>query len=344
MSGLSMAVTMQDIADKAGVNIATVSVILNNRPLAKTFMPETRQRVRDVAKELNYRPSFLGRSLAKGKTSTLAMFCGGINRPHFAELAETALQEARRRKHQLLISVTEWNQQEEEDCLRMLMGRQVDGILMQLDCIRQESELYRQILEMRFPVVTLNARQDIEGIMSVQSDFLSGTREAVACLARQGHRAVHMLGSAVVSPVSDPKISAFYTACQELGVEPSVSLSQSDPASAEKAGMRIAEEGHKAVIVFCDYVSISVMRGMHRAGLSVPDDVDLIGTCGTDWAAMYLPSLASIAIDRRRLVSLGMDLLFEKIADRDIQTRHLVIPTALRTGRSVKGLPDPAIS
>jgi len=128
-----MSITISDIARHVGVTKSTVSTVLNDSRSNIRVSEGTRTKVLAAAKELNYRPSFSARSLAKGRTFSIGMICGDIHSPHFSELASRAMQEVEARGYHLLLSVTQWiTMQNNLDCLETMINRGVDGIKQKL--------------------------------------------------------------------------------------------------------------------------------------------------------------------------------------------------------------------
>jgi LacI family transcriptional regulator len=125
-----MAITISDIAKKAGVAVATVSMVLNRKSEKVGIARETREKVLDIARQMDYRPSFSARSLANGKTLSLGYLCGDIDTPYYSEVASKALHQADRKGYNLIISVTEWDFRKERRAMDMLLNGKVDGVLM----------------------------------------------------------------------------------------------------------------------------------------------------------------------------------------------------------------------
>ena len=331
-----MAVTLADIASRVGVDVSTVSIVLNDRPKAQKLLKETRQRILDTARELNYRSSFTAKALASGKTSTLGLICGGIDKPYFAELASNALQQAAQFGYHLLISVVRWEQEEERKSLQMLLSRQVDGVLLHTGCLSENSELYQQLEKSNYPIVMLNLPQRYRHVSEVYSDFNPGMIDAITHLKSLGHEQIHLVEYARMQPPAvAPKTLAFYAACKKLNVKPSVSYCDLDMKGCVQAGKQLAKSPHQALIVYSDDAAIGIINGLLELGRDVPGDVDVVGIDGTQWSQMYNPSLACIAQDSKQLIAQSLDILLEKIKNPKSRCSHVTIPTFFRMGRSV---------
>ena len=110
-----MRATLSDIARQVGVSKSLVSMYLNNHQLSSKIAAETKRKIDQAVKELDYKPSFAARALSNGKTRTIGMVCGGIKNPYFANLVEDAQEQAVRKGYQLLLGLTRWIPEEEKE-------------------------------------------------------------------------------------------------------------------------------------------------------------------------------------------------------------------------------------
>lgn len=127
-----MKVTIQDIARKAGVSKTLVSMYLSGYRPPEQFSAESRRRMDEAVRELDYRPSAVARGLRKGRSWLIGLMIGNIANNFSAFLAQSLLNEAIANGYQLLIAPTRFNRDEEAQCLRNLQDRQVDGIIYHL--------------------------------------------------------------------------------------------------------------------------------------------------------------------------------------------------------------------
>ncbi len=174
---------MNDIAKRVGVSKSLVSMYLNNHRLSSKIAADTKSRIDLAVKELDYRPSFTARALSNGKTRTIGIVCGGIKNPYFANLVEDALEEASKLGYQLLLGLTRWVPEEEENAVRNLLSRQIDGLIC---CIHPEenSKTYELFRQSRIPIIRLSPSNDFP---SVCVDGRGAMNEAVSFLAAHGH-------------------------------------------------------------------------------------------------------------------------------------------------------------
>lgn len=176
-----MRTRIKDIAERVGVSTALVSMYLNDHPLAR-MSEDTKRKIDEAVREMNYQPSATARSLKKGKSKTLGLVIGDIATVYSGFYSEMLLDEADRHGYQLLISVTRFNKKKEQKCLQNLINRQADGILYTLDfdpqsplpdCVRN----YPLLLTTEHPECNMFLR-----------DYSQCFRDAFALLVKKGIR------------------------------------------------------------------------------------------------------------------------------------------------------------
>ncbi len=127
-----MRTTIKDIAKRVGVSTSLVSMHLNKHPLSERIADETKKRIDEAVREMNYRPSATALSLRKGKSKTIGLVIGRIYSVYSSFYAEALMHEVEKYGYQLLISVTRFDKENERKCLNNLYNRQTDGILYSL--------------------------------------------------------------------------------------------------------------------------------------------------------------------------------------------------------------------
>jgi LacI family transcriptional regulator len=324
-----MTITLVDIAKQAGVSRATVGWVLSGRGKEFRISEGTREKVMKISRELNYRPSFSGRALAKGKTFSLGLICGDIHTPYYAELASKALHFADARGYHLMVSLTEWDFQKEVNCLEMFLGGKVDGVVMLAGGLQPGTPQYDYVVEKKFPLVLINTR--IEGLSGVCSDFQPGMDQAIGYLKNKGHRRVQFLGYRFPVPMTDYKQIAFERACRDHGMDFQVRQSSSNLHDVRQIGRELAKDPNRstAVIAFSDYVATGLINGLRDEGLAVPEDMAVVGIDGTEMGSFYYPPLTTIAVDIEGKARKSIELLLQLVEDRSAGPQEMSLPTEL---------------
>ena len=181
-----MRVTLKDIVEKTGVSKSVISMYLNKDPRVR-LSEEKKKRIDSAVRELGYRPSFAACTLRKGRSRTLGLVLGGITNAYFSHLAEAALKYADDRGYQLLLSLTSWNPEKERRSLKSLIERQVDGIIYSPH-LQPDPDYCRLIRETGIPI--LLPRQEIDGFLSVKTNWDEIFEKVAAFFAERGHRKI----------------------------------------------------------------------------------------------------------------------------------------------------------
>lgn len=327
--------TISDIAREAGVDKSTVSLVLNRKPLARMLKDDTKLRIFEIAKKLNYQPSHVAKSLFTGKTMTLGLVVGGIESPFYAELANTALEAADKREYYMLVSATKWNFERERRALRLLLQRQADGIICTVGgmCHQCEHhELYTSIVAQHYPMVLWGYQS--EGLSSISSDYSTSMDDAVKLLAEQGHTRI---GYCLRRIQWNNKERTFLSVCDKYNIEAVKYRQEEGTDGINKIVGEIIEPGHpQAYLVFDDNSAMELITALRDIGKSVPDDFDIIGIDGIAWGASYRPRLTTIKQDLNQLMNSAVDLLVKMIGNPDWKPENISIPTHLVIKDTVK--------
>lgn len=184
-----MKVTIKDIARHVHVSKTLVSLYLNNHPLSAKISPKTKTRIDDAVRELGYRPSFAARALAKGRTGTIGMIIAAIRDPFSYYLVDLAMKEINERDAQLLLMVTNTNEEALVRCLERLLENQVDGVLSTVP-LPVDTPQYKELKERHFPLVSINLEQP--DFSCVYNDFAPAVEEAVTYIKSLGAETLHL--------------------------------------------------------------------------------------------------------------------------------------------------------
>ena len=324
-----MAVTISDIAKKAGVAVATVSMVLNRKSEKVGIARETREKVLDIAKRMDYRPSFSARSLANGKTLSLGYICGDIDTPYYSEVASKALHQADRKGYNLIISVTEWDFRKERRAMDMLLNGKVDGVLMAAGGLLPGTPEYETVVRKQSPIVMLYV--SIPLLSTVNSDWASGMGETIGYLKEKGHRCIGYASCRMPAPMVDAKKAPFLIACERHGIRPALYEMGVALDEAYRLGIQIAHDPNRpsALIVMSDFMATGVINGFREFGLDVPRDMAVVGIDGTRFGEFHYPALTSISVEIETLAKTGVDLLVDLLEGRKQGPVEITLPTKL---------------
>ncbi|MEU2339367.1 LacI family DNA-binding transcriptional regulator [Streptomyces sp. NPDC006654] len=294
-------VTIDDVAEAAGVSRQTVSRALNDKG---EIGVSTKQRVLDAALALGYRPSRFARGLVRQDTVSVGLVIPDLLNPFFTEVAAAALDAARGRGWHVVVYDTGDRVEEERGTLEVIAS-QVDAVVGYLSL--PEEEIAR--LTRGLPVVLIDRAHRGERFSSIRIDGEAGVHAAIRHLTGAGHRRIGMLDHVERSgpSVRHAWFDAAMTAC---GLDAgSVARADQSAEGGERALQELLAEHPDltAVFVFNDIIAFGALRAARRMGREVPGDLAVIGFDGLRLGALVEPPLTTVALDIRGLGALAVE-------------------------------------
>lgn len=298
--------TVRDVARLAGVSPSTVS-----RALARPEMisAETRGRVLEAARALDWVPNRLARSLTRGSTENIAVVVPDIVNPFFPPLVRGGQQEAWRRGFSVLLGDSN------EDAARELhvaneLAAQVDGLLLMSSRLPA-----REILELRERCEVVVVNRVVRGVSGVVIDTAPSARRAVRHLVGAGHDAVHYVSGPADSWSNKQRVAAVQAACDASGtachvLAPSVGAFERGRACVDD----LLAAGATAVLAYDDITALGIVAGLADRDVRVPGDVAVIGCDDIPMAGQL--GLATIGAPFDTVGAAAAGLLIEQIARR----------------------------
>lgn len=290
-----MAATIADVAALAGVSTATVSRVLAGVGRAR---PDTRARVVDAARALDYRPSEVARSLQRRSTQTIGLVITDIENPYFPQLVRSVEEGARAAGYAVLLCNAADDPEREAFYLELLADRRVDGLIIAASSlgVRHGEWLAAPPL----PVVLVNTAAPDLGIPSVTSDNELGARLATDHLLGLGHRRLGFLMPPPRNVDAPLRLAGIRSAMLDAGISPDeLAVATGDPLVG--GGALATEELFRAapdttgILAYNDLMAIGSLRALRRLGRRVPTDVSVVGFDDVAVAAYIDPPLTTIA-------------------------------------------------
>lgn len=293
-------VTIEDVAERAGVHAATVSRALS-RP--EQVAQTTRERVRRVADEMGFVPNRAARRLITGRTGNLAVIVPDITNPHFATLVRAAERAARDADLQMLLIDTSEHPQEEVTAVRKV-AHDVDGFLV------VSPRALHQRLEVLESSPTIFVNRPVKGYSSVLMRAGSAVDAALRHLVDNGHRRVVYLDGPRASWAATERRQALRRASRatDTAIE---EIRVNDPTFEAAAAVvdQVIALRPSAVMAFNDQMALGVIAGLAGRGVRVPLDISVIGCDDVPMAAMMTPALTTIALPAEEAGLAAVELL-----------------------------------
>ncbi|WP_127843036.1 LacI family DNA-binding transcriptional regulator [Actinomyces wuliandei] len=328
-----------DVAAAAGVSATAVSFVLNGRDVGN-IAPATRQRVLQAAEELGYRPNYVARSLRRSTTSSIGLVTDAFaSSPFGGRLLAAATETAEAADHVLLMMDLGHRTDQVAEAIAALESRQVDAIIYAAMGFTRLDEVPAS----RVPLVLANCVARGPGHPSVSPDDAGGATAALRHLADLGHSRVAMLcghytpgaEETEVGNVSGPiRWQAFSAAAEEAGVQAhhvgrGWSISDGH-AAATQALDAPASRRPTAFFAVCDRVAAGALLAATRLGLTVPEDLSLVGFDDQEALAEKLvPPLTTVALPHARMGEAAVELAVTVARGKQPAQPHQVLPCPL---------------
>jgi LacI family transcriptional regulator len=280
-------VTIEDVAARAGVHAATVSRALNRPEQVATG---TRERNEAVVREMDFVPNRAARGLITGKTGNVAVIVPDLTNPHFAALVQAAGRAAREAELQLLLVDTGEHAEEEVRAARTLT-QEVDGFV-----VLSPRRLHRELAVLG-PTPAVFVNRPVKGHASIVMRTAPAFEEAVRHLASFGHAHLAYVGGPKASWAATERRDAVRRSTEATGLS-LTEVAVGPPtfeAGADAVGA-IAGTGATAVVAFNAQMALGVIAGLTRRGVTVPDEVSVVGGDDVPMAPMTAPPLTAISL------------------------------------------------
>jgi LacI family transcriptional regulator/LacI family repressor for deo operon, udp, cdd, tsx, nupC, and nupG len=327
-------VSIQDVAHAAGVSHTTVSRALRDSPLISA---EVRQKIHKLAQEMGYIPNAVAQSLRGQRTNTIGLVVTTIADPFVGRVVRGIEAVAQKFNLTLILSVSDNDADREIAVIENLHRRRVDGIIIAAAQLTGQHE--KRLAEINAPTVLINHQAEVsfEHLHSVSVDDYSGAYQAVEYLAQNGHRAIGYLGAGNRARSNRARLRGYHDALAAAGIEASTAWERIAPAQHRyhsddvRAGQQFLPEliaaGVTAVFCFNDMVAVGALLACRTLGVSVPEQLSLVGFDDIELAQFVTPPLTSVHQPKLRLGQMAMEMLLDLLDDRPVQDH--VLPTDL---------------
>ncbi len=325
------AASIRDVAQRAGVSIATVSRAVNRIPSVNAGMAE---RVWRAIEEVGYLPNTQARALVSGRSRMLGLIVSEITNPFFPELVQEFENLAVAEGYEVLIGSTNYEPVRTEALIRRMLQRNVDGVAVMTFGI--EEDLVQKLVEREFPLVFVDAGPDLPNIRVLKVDYGEGIRQGVQHLAALGHRRIAFIAGPLRLRSAVARRDAFVKSMAEIGlVVPQDRIVEG--AHTMEGGMAAMEqllvlpELPTAVMCSNDMTAIGVLHALYRTTHKVPDEISVVGFDDIHLAQFMLPPLTTVQMSCTHLAAAAVEALRAGIepGHTGAATKEWRIPTHL---------------
>jgi LacI family transcriptional regulator len=322
--------TIRGVASAAGVSIATVSRVLNGRP---DVAADTRETVLRAVREQGFSMNRNARALSGGRTGLIGVTVPRIEASHFATILSGASEALYEQDMRIVLCPTLHKHDREVTLLDRLMRGTTDGAVLVLP---EETSAELKALQRDFPVVVVDPRVGLEeGIPVVSAAHAAGARAATEHLLSLGHRRI----GAITGPrdwiACTDRLSGYRGALAAAGVLPDPALvAESDfrngrVTEVAAAALLDLADPPTAIFAFNDNVAVGVMSAARARGLSIPDDLSVVGFDDSVHAAIVTPALTTVRQPLAEMGRMAVSLLLRLLENQRVDALRIQLATKL---------------
>lgn len=328
-------VTLTDIANELSVSKTLVSMVLNGKGDANSINKDTQKKVFDKARELKYKPNQLARGLRMGKTKTIGLLVADISNPFFARITRTIERYAEKEGYSLIVCSSDEDQERERRLVRMLINRQVDGIIM--TSTLEHPDVIEEMISDNFPLVLFDRYFKGMKVNYVGVDNIAATKNAVNHFIKNGHSKIALvtLTPNYISSLQDRKkgyLEAINKSNIELVEKHILELDYRD--LKDKQYNQIKDfifENKEITAIFTSNNNLAVgcMEAIRELGLKIPTDISLITFDDVELFKFTSPALSSIAQPLEEIGKTAVSTLLHQLKTGESKNEKEILETNL---------------
>ena len=317
-------VTIRDVAKRSGFSSSTVSIVLNNAPLARYIPVATKTKIESAAKKLGYRPNLFARSLRNRRSHAVGVMVFDMTDP-FCTLVLRGIENALYQASYLPILTDVHNERTRfERYLEMLLDRRIEGLIVVANWLFVNIDVLGDLEKSRIPTAVIGRELKNDSISSILVDNELGAYSAIEHLYSLGHRKIAFIRGPKTLGDSVPRWRGIqsFAKTNRLELNPALVVDlpeSSDPSSGFEAGFELTEMliakrlPFTALMAFDDLTAFGSIRALAKAGLSVPDNCSVIGFDDVAVSSLYTPPLTTVRQPMELMGSMAATVVLDGI-------------------------------
>lgn len=305
-------VSLKFLAEHLGLSQAAVSFVINRSPAAKSIPHRTQERIRAAARELNYRPSHLARSLRQQRSFTIGVVVPEISEG-YAALVMSGIEDHLLEAGYFYFVVSHHHRADLiEEYPLLLQQRAVEGLIAVDTALSEKVDV---------PGVAVSGHRDIPGMTNIVLNHSKAACLALQHLAGLGHRRLAFIKGQEFSSDTEVRWEAVREAAKKFGIEVKAKLTgqlegdSSSPLLGYQVAQKLLASGEtfSALFAFNDISAIGAIQALREAGLRVPEDVSVVGFDDIQSAAFQNPGLTTVRQPLREMGTIAAKTLLRRI-------------------------------
>ncbi len=328
-------VTIKDVARRAGLGMGTVSRVLNGSGYVSE---ESRQRVLDAVRDLNYVPNAQARAMMTGRTMTLGVLLPDVTNPYFPAMVRGIEDEARRNGYTVILLETDWQPANERMAVDTLRRQSVDGTIL-VD-VALSDLLTSILLTAHVPVVLIGRGIERQDVAQITVNNYKGATEAMQWMQSKGHRRIGFLAGPEHAASAQQRLRAYLDfmgwealRVDEIEKHPELPIAQTDYSfeKGREATELLLQKHPDITCIFGvnDMTALGALSYLTARNINVPDTIAVVGFDDILMASLVPPPLTTMRQPVYDMGVAGARLLIERIKNAESNSQRLVFDPVL---------------
>lgn len=333
-----MKITIKEVAEQAKVSPSTVSRVLSN---SSQISEKTKERVREVIRELNYKPNAFARSLANRKSRIIGVVLPSeaqdlLSNPFFLQAMKGMSSYAKKKKYYITYAFSDYDREEEGYIKDFVNSNLIAGVCLLR--VRTTDKSIDYLKKMDFPFVIIGRPEESEGMLWVDNDNFKATYNLVNKLVQKGYNKIAYIGAKEDLTVTKDRLKGFKVACEINGIsidDKNIIIKDefTEDQGIEATNELIENNKVKAIIVQDDLLAFGALKALNEKGI---DNISVIGFNNSQLAEFQNPPLASIDINATELGYYAAKVLIEYLENNNVQINHYIVDSKLVERESLR--------
>jgi Transcriptional regulators len=334
-------ISIKDLAALAETSVASVSRVINKKPGVN---PEVRARIERLIVEHDYRPNLIARELLQKRTRLVGILLPTIH-SYYADRIAGIIDVCRDHHYGTMIASARENVEEEIENFDLMSEKQVEGIIFFAATLDDRHLAVMRLIARTIPIVCVGQEVDIPGVSSVVSDNYAGAAMAMEYLIGQGHRDIAFIGGPDSNLSARQRFQAYSDALKSAGIPPRTEwLRQGDftMPSGYRETLELLDSGNArpSAVFYCnDMMAIGGFHAFQKQGVSVPDDISVVGFDDINYAEYTIPPLTTVHQNHYDVGRQAGDLLMSMRQNTTGENRRIILEQSLIVRESVRSIP-----
>lgn len=322
-------VGIKDVAREVGVSITTVSRALNGYT---DVSEETKRKIKEVAKRLNYVPDINARTLGGKAQISVALLVSGLRHTDESGFVFGVLSGAYHstieKNYDFILLTTNQGRQKEMSYLQLCREKKINGVVIQ--GIRTDDPYYEELIKSEIPCVVIDLDLKGENVSSVSIDNVDAAYTAVKNIIEKGHKNIGMINGIDTAEVSRDRFTGYAKALIEKSISIKLEYVKNgryDENIAYREAIGLISENPEVTAIFCssDVMAIGVIRAINDMGKKVPDDISVVGFDDIPISKYINGGLSTVKQDPFITGQIAINMLCDMINNKEIES-HVYLP------------------